>query len=381
MKKKEKPAGVYVRGVAYGGSGYADDTRGIVLGIARAGIPVQLDPVQYATDIHNILPEDERDELDRLKAQKVDLEKSVVFQNFPANDFDFSIWGRHRVGRTMYETDSLPDRWKEHCERMDEVWVASTFNCETFAAGGVSPDKLRALPEGVNTKLFCPSAEPYRIPQARGFKFLSIFEWIQRKAPDVLLRAYLSEFKSDEDVTLILKTYGRPDSAVDMLPRLAHFVEREMGMRIEDAPPIVVFAPGFMPVEGMPRLYTSADAFVLPTRGEGWGRPFMEALACERPVIATRWSGHIDFLHEANSYLLDYKLAPVPWNSDVELSAGHQCAEPSVEHLRELMRHIFTHREEAKAKAILGRKEMAERWDWDVVTERRWVPEIQRLLN
>lgn len=381
MKSRNKPGGIYVRGVVFGGSGYADDTRGIVLGLAQSGIPTQVEPIQYATNIHNIVADEERKELERLIRERVDLPKSVLFQNFPANDFDLSMWGKRRVGRTMYETDSLPDRWAEYCEQMDEVWVASQFNCETFAAGGVSPQKLRALPEGVHTKLFRPGHEPFRIPQARGFNFLSVFEWIHRKGPDVLLRAYLSEFKADEDVALILKTYGRPDETVEMLPRVAHFVEREMGMRIEDAPPIVLFAPDFLEIQEMPRLYASADAFVLPTRGEGWGRPFMEALACECPVIATRWSGHMDFLHEGNSYLLDYKLAPVPWNTDVEMSAGHHCAEPSVEHLRELMRRVYSQRAEAKQKAIRGRQEMAEKWDWDAVVKNRWVPEFQRLLN
>jgi glycosyltransferase involved in cell wall biosynthesis len=380
-KRKQRPSGLYARGVVYGGSGYAEDTRGIVMGVARAGIPVQVEPMQFASDIHNILPEEEREELGRLTRERVEIESSLLLQNFPASDFDFSIWGRHRVGRTMYETDGLPDRWGEYCARMDEVWVASKFNCETFATAGVSPKILRAMPEGVNTQLFQPGAKRYRIPQARGFNFLSIFEWIQRKAPDVLLRAYLSEFKADEDVALILKTYGRPDEGMEMLPRVAHFVEREMGMRLEDAPPIILFAPGFVPVADVPRLYASADAFVLPTRGEGWGRPFMEALACECPVIATGWSGQMDFLHPGISDLIEYKLAPVPWNSDVEFSAGHRWAHPSVEHLRELMRRVFTQREEAKRKAVRGRAEMVEKWDWDVVTRKYWVPEIQRMLN
>src|SRR5580704_5960620 len=378
---KERAAGVYVRGVVYGGSGYADDTRGIVFGLARAGIRVHVDAVEFQSDVHNILTEDERETPERLKRQEVDLAQSVLFQNFPACDFNCSVYGRHRVGRTMYETDSIPDRWASCCEQMDEVWVASKFNCETFAVAGVSPKRLHALPEGVNTSVFRPGLEPFPIAQRRGFNFLSIFEWIQRKGPDVLLRAYLSEFKADEDVALILKAYGRPDQGVDMLPRLAYFVERVIGMRLDDAPPIVICAPAFLPTLEIPRMYASADAFVLPTRGEGWGRPFMEALACECPVIATRWSGQMDFLHDGISDLLDYKLAPVPWNTDVELSAGHRCAEPSVEHLRELMRHVFTHRREAKQKAIRGRAEMVKKWDWDVVVPKYWVPEFQRLLN
>src|SRR5579864_9280438 len=58
-----------------------------------------------------------------------------------------------------------------------------------------------------------------------------------------------------------------------------------------------------------------ADAFVLASRGEACGRPYMEALFCGCPVIATRSSGQMDFSTDANSELVDCKLAPVPWNT------------------------------------------------------------------
>jgi glycosyltransferase involved in cell wall biosynthesis len=380
-RESRSPAGVVIRGSVYDGSGYADETRGIIFGLQRAGFPVQVEPVGLQHDVQNILTAEERDTLEVLKHRKLELERGIHFQHYPANDFNLAMYGRYRVGRTMYETDSLPDGWRDYCEGMDEVWVPSTFNCGTFASAGVSPNRLRALPGGINTTLFCPGLEPFPIAMRRGFNFLSVFEWIQRKGADVLLRAYLTEFKADEDVALILKTYDRPDANAEMLPRLAYFVERHMGMRLEDAPPVLVIAPGFLPTADIPRLYASADAFVLPSRGEGWGRPYMEALACECPVIATRWSGQMDFLHDENSYLIDCETVPVPWNNDVELSAGHRWAEPSVEHLRQLMRHAFEHREEAKQKAMRGRAEMVETWDWDDVVRKRWVPEFERLLR
>ena len=97
----------------------------------------------------------------------------------------------------------------------------------------------------------------------------------------------MREFKPDEDVSLILKTYGRPDPNADMLPRLAYTIERRFGIRLEDAPPILLLTPDFLSAAEIPRLYPSADAFVLPLRGEGWGRPYMEALSFWRvaPVI------------------------------------------------------------------------------------------------
>jgi len=147
------------------------------------------------------------------------------------------------------------------------------------------------------------------------------------------------------------------------------------------APPApIIVLPGFMRNEDVPRLYRAADAFVLPSRGEGWGRTYMEALASECPVIATRWSGQLDFLHDANSYLIDCHVVQAPPNVDVELYAGHGWAEPDFEQLRHTMRHVFTHRDEAKLRASQGRREMVERWDWDVVIQ-QWVAEFQRLLG
>jgi hypothetical protein len=106
----------------------------------------------------------------------------------------------------------------------------------------------------------------------------------------------------------------------------------------------------------------------------------VEALCSELPVIATRWSGQMDFLTEENSYLIDCKLAPTPADTDIEIFAGHEWAEPDVEHLRALMRHVFMHREKAKQKAILGRKEMVEKYDRRVIMA-RWVKEFSRLLD
>jgi glycosyltransferase involved in cell wall biosynthesis len=376
---RTRPTGVLVRGAVYGGSGYADETLAVVLGLAQRGIPLELQPMYMHSDVMNLLAPAVREHLEVLKMQRVDPATSVLFQCLTAHDFSRDLFARYRVGRTTFETDRLPIGWLEACLTMDEIWVPSHFNRRVFAAQGIPETKLRVLPEGVHTEIFRPDVEPLDIPHRRGFNFLSIFEWTQRKGPELLLRAYLTEFKADEDVALILKTYARPDPRTEILPRLVNFVEREVGIRLEDAPPIILL-PGFMKNEDIPRLYRAADAFVLPSRGEGWGRPYMEALATECPVIASRWSGQMDFLHDKNSYLVDCKVVPTPPDIDVELYAGHCWAEPNLEQLRHLMRHVFTHREEAKRLAVRGRREMVEIWDWDVLIE-QWMTEFMRLLG
>jgi glycosyltransferase involved in cell wall biosynthesis len=107
----------------------------------------------------------------------------------------------------------------------------------------------------------------------------------------------------------------------------------------------------------------------------------MEALSCACPVIATRWSGQLDFLSDGNSELIDCAIAPVPWNTDIEVFAGHRWAEPSVDHLRRLMRQVFENREQARQKAERGRQELIRDWDWDLLIRNHWVPAFARLLS
>src|SRR5271155_4010518 len=238
-----RPTGVLVRGVVYGGSGYADETLAVVLGLADNGIPVELQPMHMQTDTMNLLAPNVRDSLEMLKLQRVDSARSVIFQCVTADEFNCDLFSRCRVGRTTFETNRLPVGWLDACQAMDEVWVPSQFNRSVFAAEGVDEKKLRVLPQGVHTRIFRPDVEALEIPHRRGFNFLSIFEWTRRKAPEILLRAFLAEFKADEDVALILKIYARPDPRADILPRLLQLVEREAGVPLEKAPPIIVL-PG-----------------------------------------------------------------------------------------------------------------------------------------
>ena len=116
----------------------------------------------------------------------------------------------------------------------------------------------------------------------------------------------------------------------------------------------------------MVNLYSQANAFVLPSRAEGWGLPLMEAMSCALPVIATDYSAPTDFLHEGNAYLIRVErmvdvFDPYFFPDSRELG---EWAQPDTAHLRELMRHVVTHRGEAEEKGRRARREVCERWTW-----------------
>jgi hypothetical protein len=122
----------------------------------------------------------------------------------------------------------------------------------------------------------------------------------------------------------------------------------------------------------MPRLYRAVDAYVTPTRGEGWCRPLMAAMATGLPTIATGWSGLTDFHDAKVGYPLKYQLAPVSeaGASEIPIFAGHRWAEPDVDDLRRLLRRVVERPEEALRKGRAARERIASRFSRPAVTAR-----------
>jgi len=373
-------AGLLFRGAIYGGSGYADGNLELLAGLHGHALPLQLAPIGLQEDRDQLLPPALRRELEKMQQRRLDLERSVLYQCAPAPDFDTQLDVRLRIGRTAFETDTLPRGWDRKCNAMDEVWVPSHFNRESFIRGGVDAHRLRVMPEGLDTRRFRPGLTPLPLPERRGFNFLSIFDWIDRKGPDVLLRAFCHAFHKDDDVALILKVHKFDAPGADLEEFLVHYLERELHLRLDRIPTIVLLR-GLLPASDMPRLYASADAFVLASRGEGWGRPYMEAAASQLPVLATRWSGQLDFLHDANSFLIDIEgVVPAPITSDREVYMFQGWAEPSWEHLAHLLRQVVGDRPAALARARQARRDMVEQWDRTVMAP-LWAAQFQRLLQ
>jgi glycosyltransferase involved in cell wall biosynthesis len=156
-------------------------------------------------------------------------------------------------------------------------------------------------------------------------------------------------------VALIIKTYSSMGYTTSQLvKKVATYLTQDLGYDINRIPNIV-FHDAVIPDARMPNLYRAADCFVLPTRGEGWGRPFMEAMAMGLPVIATNWSGQTAFMNAENSLLLDCEVVDVPAIACQETPTyqGHRWAEPSLTHLRQLLLQAFEDR--AYGKEIGGR--------------------------
>lgn len=362
------PLGEYYA-IAYSLAGYGSESRAFLSSLDAVGASVRLVPVSYE-DQPTLLRADETRLLNRFAALSGNQTSPVLFHLLPTQVPNVPT-GRPAVVRTMEETDGLGEGWTAACNRFTEVWVPSNFNFETFANAGVDPRKLRIVPGAIDTDFWTPDNGGLDITGFRAFRFLSIFDWMSRKGWDVLVTAYCRAFRASDDVSLTLKAtdlVARAESRrLDLTAEIQAFLARTFPERFRsgDLPHIIPLAINFTDQE-LAQIYGSHDVFVVPSRAEGWGRAHFEAMSCAMPTIGTRWGGNLAFMNDENSYLVDVE-ALVPAERDTARYSGRRWAQPSVEHLEAILRHVYERRDEARARGLTARRHIVANFSLPVV--------------
>ena len=270
-----------------------------------------------------------------------------------------SFHGKKRIMYTMLEVDKIPPLWVMSLNRMDAVWTPSTWGKEVFKNSGVKKD-IFVVPGGVDQNLFSPWREPL-VPKQDKFRFLLVGKWEKRKGYDLAIKAYCEEFNEKEKVELVIvaDSIRLFDSQFNIYKQLINFKVPETRADFQ-------IVEGMIPqYSDMGRLYTSADCFVNPTRGEGWNLPLIEAMSCGLPSITTGYGAHMDYANEKNAYLLKkFKMVPADQDFAFTFLQFGKWAEPTIKELREKMRYIFDNKEEAKKLGESASKDM-NKWTWD----------------
>jgi glycosyltransferase involved in cell wall biosynthesis len=352
-------------------SGYAEAARSIIFGLLQQGNAVRVLPRDWS-QLDAGLPFAQKQKLMELCSSEPLPEGPILhiciaqeFQPFP---------GRINIGITMLECDRIPQHWVEKCNQMDQIWVPSTFNQQTFLHSGVHGEKMKVVPIGVDAERFRPSVTPMALlpRQEERFVFLSNFEWIPRKGYDLLLRAYLEEFTGSDPVLLVIKAYdgSQFDPSGDKMHRTWIEMTAKLGIR---KPPRLKLLTQGMAYDDLPSFYASGDCYIIPTRGEGWNLPALEAMSSGVPVITTNWSAHLDFINEKNGYLIAVeRLEPIPKQGipNDAIYDGARWAVPSLSEIRKWMRFAVEHPEDLKEKGRRAREQVIREWSTAKMTER-----------
>jgi glycosyltransferase involved in cell wall biosynthesis len=282
------------------------------------------------------------------------------------------IDAKHKIQIYNYETDILPRGWGNMMNNQAHLILPSSqFAKEIFEKNGVKKEKMVVLPHGYDETLFNPQMPetPLVGVDNSKFKFLCIAAPHWRKGLDILLKAYIEEFKGDQDVVLILKS-----SMNSHEPQKAHFhvdlkqIISSLKKTHNYSWPEIKYID--YRVESLAGLYKTSNAVVLPTRAECFSLTVLEAAACQVPVITTDYGGHLDFLNHENSYLIDYVLRKCPKEGQYhEYQPNALISEPSHEDLKRLMRHVKNNKQEAEGKAQVAYSQISEKYKWSAVAK------------
>jgi len=280
------------------------------------------------------LDDHKRDDLSSLIIPQLTSEPDIWIQITVPNEFQ--RLGKYNIGVTAgIETTLAAPQWIIGCNVMDLVITSSKHSKLVFEEskydmvdsikGTTEKIELRKpieiLFEGADTNKYVPLALPTKfnlkeIPE--NFCFLNVGHWLpgalghDRKNIGLLIRLFFETYKNKPNPpALILKTSMVTSSILDRNKILSNI--EKIKNDVKGTLPNIYLLHGDLTDEEMNELYNNSKvkAMISLTKGEGFGRPLLEFSLVNKPIIASAWSGQIDFLDRELSILVGGELKPL----------------------------------------------------------------------
>jgi len=340
-------------GFAKGEFGIGEDIRTTAFALEAAGVPFEI------FNCHPAAHREQDESADRFIAPEATGDINIFCMS-PIDTLEVYLKspllfsGRYNVGYWPWELSVWPDQLTPICELVDEIWVATQHICEAFLPRSRAP--VIRMPPCVELTGDVP-VDHGRFSLPRDcFSFLFVFDWssfVARKNPLGLVRAFSEAFDAtDQSVSLILKTMNSDRASAEFATLLAHAdADRRIRIIDETLPRIDVLG-----------LMSACDAVVSLHRAEGFGRTLAEAMLLGKPVIATDWSGNLDFCNGNTAALVPAR-AVVIREHEYPFSAGLSWAEPDIDEAANLMRKVRTDSPYRAALAQNGQNFVAGRYN------------------
>lgn len=254
---------------------------------------------------------------------------------------------RYSIGYWWWEVSEFPERFRGSFDHLDEIWVATQHIADAISRVSSVPVVKVTLPVSIPSVAKMGRAE-LGLPE--DFVFLFVFDYnsvFERKNPLAAIEAFRSAFLPGSGASLVLKCINHeqhPDKHAQLL--LA-----------ADSHPDVHVIDRYVSVKEKNAMIAGCDCYVSLHRSEGYGLTMAEAMYLGKPVIATGYSGNLDFMTPQNSYLVDYRLRPIGPDADPYPPTA-EWAEPDVEDAARLMRRVFDQEEEARRRGARAARDI-----------------------
>ncbi len=339
-----------------GGLGSA--ARGYLSALRAVGVQVAIVPINEMFVLH---PSDEssigigQSPRHAISLVSANADSVPRFLHFRGRSFARS---RYKIGLWVWELPALRDEWRGEVRHFDEIWVPSAF-CQR-AVKSVTEKPVTVAPHVVEPPEAVAAGMRGRLKIADdAFVFLYMFDaasFVERKNPLCLVDAFQSAFPQERGVRLVLKV-----SNADRNPEFDAYLN---GLETRDPRCVIVRHP--MSASEVAGLLAASNCYVSPHRSEGFGLTIAEAMIQGVPVIATAYSGAADFVSDDVGYPLRYKLTEIDSGAG-PYPAGAIWAEPSVEHLQELLREVVVNPTATARKAQKARARILEAYSVEAV--------------
>ena len=319
-------------------SGYGDHSRDLLKSLRKMDkYDIKIIPLRWGNTPQNNV--DGESDFGRWMLERVITEVSykpdVFIQVSVANEF--TAKGSYNIGITAgVETTICPKDFIDGCNNMDLIIVPSNFTRQNIGGtvyqekdqtseqivGEVKVTKpIEVLFEGVDTEIFSKGSGKDVLANVKeDFNFLIVGHWLKgdlgqdRKDIGMAIKTFATVFQylpKDKRPGLIIKTSHAGFSVIDRegTREKLEGVLKPLG----DKCPSVYLVHGDMEETDMSNLYhhPKVKAMISFAKGEGYGRPMAEFTLTGKPIIASGWSGQLDFLPPEHSVLLEGSLTPV----------------------------------------------------------------------
>ncbi len=258
---------------------------------------------------------------------------------------------RYNIGLWFWEAEIFPQSMHAAFHYLHEVWVTSEFVREAVAQH--SPIPVHTIPLPLNVEKPIPETSRADLNLPEGYLFLFSFDFfsvVERKNPLGLIEAFKLAFAPGEGPRLLIKTINGHRYLAE-LERLHHAAAGR---------PDIIIRDGYLTASERDALVAQCDCYVSLHRSEGFGLTIAEAMLFQKPAIATRYSGNLEFMTDSNSFLCDYRLRRIgpgfpPYPNDA------RWADPRISGAAELMRFVYQNPEEAQRRAKRAKQDLRDK--------------------
>lgn len=289
-------------------------------------------------------------------SKKVTPPYDITFQLQLPDEWDPKL-GKFNIGMSaVVETNRCNPKWIDACNQMNHIVVPSEFTKRVLKRSGIITTPVTVIPEWYNESIdnyeeIKSNDEFSKISTKFNFLIISQLNAMNpeddRKNIFNTIKWLCEEFKNEKDVGIILKTNSGKNTTIDK-KHTKDILSQMTKTFKKQAFPKIYLLHGNMSKNEIVSLYRRDDVkcYVGVTRGEGYGLPLVDAAAAGVPVVATNWSGHLDFLKDS-FVKIDYTLKEIR-KEKIEnriFLEGFKWAEPSEEDFKKKVRNFYNNPE------------------------------------